>query len=91
MLPGCPGSSRPSKASSATIFPVEQEEFGTINGKPDDDDFERLTESPVSYESGSNIAGWGEPAEVSRLPLWMRLAVRIVHPFHRGQQDPDDK
>ncbi|GAA4595847.1 hypothetical protein BJY16_001812 [Actinoplanes octamycinicus] len=47
-------------------------------------------ESPVSYESGSNIAGWGGPHEADRLPLWLRLLAFVLRPFFRNRPDPDE-
>jgi hypothetical protein len=47
-------------------------------------------ESPVSYESGSNIAGWGGQEEAHPLPMWMRIIFWAVRPFYRGQPAPDE-
>jgi hypothetical protein len=45
-------------------------------------------ESPVSYESGSNGAGWGGSGEADRPPLWMRLVGYVLRPFFRGRPGP---
>lgn len=41
-------------------------------------------EPPVSYESGSNVAGWGETGEADRPPLWRRLVGYVLRPVFRG-------
>ncbi|MER5458664.1 DUF4240 domain-containing protein [Micromonospora sp. NPDC002389] len=45
-------------------------------------------ESPVSYESGSNLTGWSGDDTSGRLPLWLRMIIAITRPLRRSTQPP---
>jgi hypothetical protein len=43
-------------------------------------------EPPLSYESGSNDAGWGGAADSGRPPVWMRLIIGLARLAGRGRR-----
>ncbi|MEU5554104.1 DUF4240 domain-containing protein [Micromonospora sp. NPDC047793] len=45
-------------------------------------------ESPVSYESGSNLTGWSGDDTSGKLPLWLRMIIAVPRPLRRGTQLP---
>jgi hypothetical protein len=77
--------SRFARREAELILTVAPKAYERISGKP------WQHESPIAYESGSNVAGWGGPDKVGGLPLWIRMAIIVVRVFHRAPRDSVDR